>query len=96
MTITPLRDRILVEPLNGAQTTKSGIIIPETAKEKPVQGRVLRVGGGRVTDTGATVALAVKEGDTVLYAKHAGQEVKVDDVEYILLTEGDVLGVINN
>jgi chaperonin GroES len=96
MKIRPLHDRILVERLEEEEKTKGGIIIPDTAKEKPIQGRVVAVGNGKILENGEVKPLDVKEGDKVLFGKYAGTEVKIDDNEYLIMREDDVLGVIED
>lgn len=96
MKIRPLHDRILVERLEEEEKTKGGIIIPDTAKEKPIQGRVVAVGNGKLMDNGEVKPLDVKEGDKILFGKYAGTEVKIDDNEYLIMREDDVLGVIED
>ena len=96
MKIRPLHDRILVERLEEEEKTKGGIIIPDTAKEKPIQGRVVAVGNGKLMDNGEVKPLDVKEGDKILFGKYAGTEVKIDDKEYLIMREDDVLGVIED
>ena len=91
--IRPLRDRILVERLEEQEQRIGGIIVPDTAKEKPQQGRVVAAGKGRVNDKGEVFPLDVKAGDTVLFGKYAGVEVKLDGKEYLILREDEVLGV---
>ena len=91
--IRPLRDRILVERLEDQEQRIGGIIVPDTAKEKPQQGRVVAAGKGRVNDKGEVFPLDVKAGDTVLFGKYAGVEVKLDGTEYLILREDEVLGV---
>ncbi|HXE79560.1 MAG TPA: co-chaperone GroES [Vicinamibacterales bacterium] len=94
MKIRPLRDRILVERIDEAeQKSAGGIIIPDTAKEKPQQGRVVAVGKGRVNDKGDVFPLDVKVGDTVLFGKYAGTEIKIEGKEYLIIREDEVLGV---
>jgi chaperonin GroES len=95
MAIRPLGDRVVLKPVEREERTKSGIVLPDTAKEKPQEGIVQEVGSGRVLDTGATVPLELKKGDRVLYAKYAGNEFKVDDVEYLIVSEKDVLAVLD-
>lgn len=95
MNIKPLGERIVIKVLESEEKTKSGIVLPDTAKEKPQMGKVLAVGTGRLLDNGQTVPLEVKEGDTVLFAKYAGTEVKLEGEEYMILKESDVLGIIN-
>ena len=94
MKIQPLGDRVLVEPLKDEETTKGGIIIPDTAKEKPQQGKVIAVGTGKIDDNGNKVPFNVKKGDLVLMPKYGGTEVKVDGKEYQIMREDDILGVI--
>ncbi len=94
MKIRPLHDKILVKRLQEEEKTKGGIIIPDTAKEKPMEGEVVAVGKGRVTEEGKVVALDVKAGDRVLFSKYAGTEVKIDGTEYLIMREEDILGII--
>lgn len=94
MKLRPLHDRIIIKPLDNETVTKSGIVIPDNAQEKPQQGKVLAVGRGKVTEEGKVLPLTIKEGDTVLYGKYAGQTVKVDDIEHIVLKEDDVLAIV--
>ena len=94
MKIKPLQDRVLVQRIEKEETTAGGIIIPDTAKEKPAEGRIVAVGPGKVSDDGKVIPLDVKEGDRVLFAKYAGTEVKVEGVEYLLMREEEILGVI--
>jgi chaperonin GroES len=94
MNMRPLRDRILVERIEEQEQRIGGIIIPDTAKEKPQEGRVVAVGKGRVNDKGEVFPLDVKAGDTVLFGKYAGSEIKVDGKEYLILREDEVLGVV--
>ena len=94
MKLRPLQDRILVQRVEEETTTKGGIIIPDTAKEKPAEGKVSAVGNGKVGDDGKRVPLEVKKGDRVLFGKYAGTEVKVEGSEYLIMREDDVLGVI--
>jgi chaperonin GroES len=94
MKMRPLRDRILVERIEEQEQKVGGIIIPDTAKEKPQQGRVVAVGKGRVTDTGDVFPLDVTEGDTVLFGKYAGTEIKIDGKEYLIVREDEVLGIL--
>lgn len=93
MFIKPLHDRIIVQPLEESAQGSGAIHIPDSAKEKPQHGRVVAAGNGRVRDDGERVALDVKAGDTILFAKYAGEEVRVDGVEYLIMKEDDVLGV---
>ena len=92
--LQPMHDRILVKPSNPETVTKSGFIIPDSAQEKPNKGTVVRVGKGRLTDSGTYIALDVKEKDEVLYTKHAGQIVKIEGEDFVVLKEEDILGVI--
>lgn len=95
MTYKPLGDRVIVEPESAEQTTKSGIVIPDTAREKPQSGKVIATGQGRVTDEGKTLPLNVKEGDIVIFAKYGGTELKVDGNDYLIIRESDILAVKN-
>jgi chaperonin GroES len=90
-----LHDRILVKRLEEKEVKKGGIIIPDTAKEKPQEGKVIAVGNGKVTDEGKKIPLDVKAGDRILFGKYSGSEVKVEDEEYLILREEDVLGIID-
>ncbi|MEW6725787.1 co-chaperone GroES [Desulforudis sp. 1088] len=92
--IRPLGDRVVVKPLPMEERTKGGIVLPDTAKEKPQKGEVVAVGSGKLLENGQRVAIDLKVGDKVLYSKYAGNEVKIDDVEYLILRESDVLGVL--
>jgi chaperonin GroES len=92
--IRPLQDRILVKRLTNEEKTKGGIIIPDSAKEKPQEGEVIAVGNGKILDNGTKVALDVKAGDKVLFSKYAGSEVKIDGEEYTIMREDDILGII--
>ena len=94
MKIKPLNDRILVKRLEEESKTKGGIIIPDSAKEKPAQGEVVAVGDGKLDDNGKRIALQVKKGDRVLFAKYAGTEVKIDEEEHLVMREDDILGII--
>jgi chaperonin GroES len=94
VTIKPLQDRVLVKPAKDKEVKKGGIIIPDTAKEKPVEGTVAAVGPGKIMESGKRVALEVKKGDKVLYGKYSGTEVKVDDQEYLILRESDILAIV--
>lgn len=94
MKMKPLHDRLLVKPLDAETVTKSGIVIPDNAAEKPITGKVVSTGTGKVTEEGVTIPLTVKEGDTVMYGKYAGQSVKVDGEELIVLKEDDVLAIV--
>jgi chaperonin GroES len=94
MKVRPLQDRILVKRLEEEEKTKGGIIIPDTAKEKPVEGEVMAVGSGKVTDKGEVRPLVVKKGDRILFGKYSGTEIKIEGVEHLILREDEVLGVI--
>jgi chaperonin GroES len=94
MKFRPLHDRILVERVESEEVTKGGIILPDTAKEKPQQGKIIAVGGGRRTDDGKVIALEVKEGDTILFGKYSGSEIKIEGTEYLIMKEDDVLGIV--
>ncbi len=94
MKLKPLQDRILVQRIEEEKTTKGGIIIPDTAKEKPVEGKVAAVGNGKVGDDGKRIALEIKKGDRILFGKYSGTEVKIEGEEYLILREDDVLGII--
>ena len=92
--VRPLQDRLIVERLEGEQKTTSGLYIPDSAKEKPQQGRVLAVGKGRVREDGSIQPLDIKSGDTILFGKYSGTEIKLDGQEVIIMREDDVLGVV--
>src|SRR5512145_2736944 len=94
MKIRPLQDRVIVKRVKEEEKTKGGIIIPDTAKEKPVEGEVVAVGNGKVQEDGKVRALDVKAGDRVLFGKYSGTEVKIDGEEHLILREDDILGVI--
>lgn len=94
MKIRPLQDRIIVKRIEEEAKTKGGIIIPETAKEKPMEGEVIAVGSGKILENGTKQSLEVKAGDRVLFGKYSGTEVKIDDVEHLIMREDDILGVI--
>ena len=93
-TIKPLEDRILIQPLEAVQTTASGLVIPDTAKEKPQEGKVIATGPGRIDDKGNRVPLDVAEGDVVIFSMYGGTEVKYDGQEYLLLNARDILAVV--
>lgn len=95
MNLTPLYDRVIVRPAEPEEVTKGGIIIPDTAKEKPMQGEVVAVGSGKVTEDGKTLPLSVKVGDKVLYGKYAGTEIKIDGEDYLIMRESDIFAIIN-
>lgn len=92
--IRPLHDRVIVKRRDAENTTASGIIIPDSAKEKPQEGEVIAVGKGRVMQDGSVQALDVKAGDQVLFGKYAGVEIKLEDVEYLMMKEEDILGIV--
>ena len=94
MKLRPLNDRILVKRVEEEEKTKGGIIIPDTAKEKPAEGEIIAVGNGKLGDDGKRIPLEVKKGDRVLFGKYGGQEIKIEGEEYLILREDDVLGVI--
>jgi chaperonin GroES len=94
MNLKPLGDRLIVEPIEQEEMTASGIVIPETAKEKPMQGKVLAVGPGARQEDGSRIAMDVSTGDTVLYAKYAGTEVKIENKKYLIVKETDVLAIV--
>ena len=93
--ITPLHDRVLVRRLEEKETVKGGIIIPDSAKEKPQEGEVIAVGAGKVNDKGDRIPLDVKPGDKVLFGKYSGNDIKIDDEEYMILKEDDILAKIS-
>ncbi len=94
MKLRPLQDRILVQRVEEASTTKGGIIIPDSAKEKPAEGKVVAVGNGKIGDDGKRIPLELKKGDRILFGKYSGTEVKLDDEEYLIMREDDILGII--
>jgi chaperonin GroES len=94
--LKPIGDRIVVRPKTAEEMTKSGIILPDTAKERPQEGEVMAVGTGRIMDDGTVVPLQVKVGDTVLFSKYGGTEIKISGEEYIILREDDVLAILEN
>jgi len=94
MKVRPLQDRILVKRVDEQETTKGGIIIPDTAKEKPIEGKVAAVGSGKVLESGELRALAVKVGDRVLFGKYSGTEIKIEGEEHLILREDEVLGIL--
>ena len=93
--LRPMGDRVVIRPAAREETTRSGIVLPDTSKEKPQRGEVLAVGNGRVTDEGTRLAMDVKVGDTVLFAKYAGTEFKLEDEELLILGERDILAIID-
>ncbi|MDA8335356.1 MAG: co-chaperone GroES [Peptococcaceae bacterium] len=92
--IRPLGERVVVKPLPSEEITKGGIVIPDTAKEKPQEGEVIAVGSGRLLDSGQRVAIDLRAGDKVLFSKYSGNEVKIDGVDYLIMRESDILGVV--
>jgi len=95
MKVKPLGDRILVKRIDPEEKAKGGIIIPDTAKEKPMEGKVIAVGQGRTDENGKRIAMEIKKGDRVLIGKYAGTEFKLDDVEHVIIREDEVLGVLS-
>ncbi len=93
-TVRPMEDRVLLKPTEAETKTKSGIYLPESAAEKPMTGKVVAVGPGKLNDDGSRTALAVKKGDTVIYGKYAGTEVDIDGVEHMIVRESELLGII--
>ncbi len=94
--LRPLHDRILVKRLEEGEVTRGSIVIPDTAKEKPQEGKVVAVGAGKVTDDGKTIPLAVKAGDRILFGKYSGSEITLDGEEYLIMKEEDVLGILGS
>ena len=94
MKVKPLHDRILIKRVEEKETIKGGIIIPDTAKEKPQEGEVIAVGGGKKTEEGKVIPMDVKAGDRILFGKYSGTEIKIDDEEYLIIREDEVLGII--
>jgi len=94
MKIKPLEDRVVVKPLESLEKTKGGIYVPDTAKEKPQEGKIVAVGPGKKTDEGKTVKMEVKVGDTVLYGKYSGSEITIEGEEYLIMRESDILAVV--
>ena len=94
MKIQPLHDRVIVKRVEEEETTKGGIIIPDTAKEKPMEGIVVAVGSGRIEDEGKKIPLEVKKGDRVLFSKYAGTEIKIDDEEHLIMKEEDIIAIV--
>jgi len=94
MNLKPLHDRVLVKRLEEEEVTKGGIIIPDTAKEKPIKGKIVAAGPGKTSDDGKLIAMSVKAGDNVLFNKYAGTEVKIDGVEHLVMREDDILAII--
>ena len=96
MKVKPLYDRVLVKRIEEVQVTKGGILIPDTAKEKPIEGKVIAVGPGKMSDAGVRMALQLKEGDRVLFGKYAGTEIKMEGEEYLMMREEDILAVLTD
>ncbi|MBN1822814.1 MAG: co-chaperone GroES [Endomicrobiales bacterium] len=94
MKLKPLGDRVLVKPLEAKEVKKGGIIIPDTAKEKPQEGEIVAAGKGKVGDDGKLVPMDVKVGDKILYGKYSGTEVKIDETEYLIMHQDDILGIV--
>ena len=94
MKVRPLHDRILVKRVEEQETTKGGIIIPDSAKEKPIEGKVIAVGSGKILDDGKKSALDVRQGDRILFGKYSGTEIKLEGQEHLILREDDILGII--
>jgi len=95
MNIKPLDDRVLIEPMSKEEQTKSGIVLPDTAEEKPEQGRVVAVGQGKIDANGGRIPMTVKKGDVVIFTKYGPSEIKVDGKEYLIAKEEDILAIIN-
>ena len=95
MQVKPLHDRVLVKRFNEEEKSKGGIIIPDTAKEKPIQGEIIAVGSGRVNEDGKIRPLEVKKGDRVLFGKYSGTEIKIEGNEFLMMREDDILGIVN-
>jgi chaperonin GroES len=94
MKVRPLQDRVVVQRIEEEEKTKGGIIIPDTAKEKPQEGKVIAVGNGKVLENGTRQAMDVKVGNRILFSKYAGSEIKLDDEEYLIMREDDILGIL--
>jgi chaperonin GroES len=94
LNISPLADRVIIKPSEAEETTKGGIILPDTAKEKPIEGTVVAAGPGKITDDGKTVKLGVKIGDKVLYGKYSGTEITVEGEEYLIMRESDIFAIV--
>jgi chaperonin GroES len=96
MQMKPLADRVVVKPFEELETKKGGIIIPDTAKEKPMQGEIIEVGPGRMTDDGKSISMQVKKGDRILYGKYTGTEVSIEGEEYLIMRESDIFAIVVN
>ncbi len=94
MKVKPLQDRVIVERLQEEEKTKGGLFIPDSAKEKPMQGKVVAAGNGRILEDGKKIPMDVKVGDIVLFAKYSGNDVKIDDKEYLIMKEDDILAIV--
>ena len=94
MNIRPLGDRVLVKRVSEQEKTKGGIVLPDTAKEKPQKGEIIAVGEGKLTEDGKRIPMSVKKGDKVIFAKYAGTEIEIEDEEYLLMSESDILAVL--
>jgi len=94
MNLKPLGDRVVVKPKEPEEVTKGGIILPDTAKEKPMEGEIVAVGAGRIADDGKKISMELKVGDKVLYGKYSGTEIKINDEEYLIMRESDVYAII--
>ncbi|HAM34986.1 MAG TPA: co-chaperone GroES [Elusimicrobia bacterium] len=92
--IQPLGDRVMVKPVEQKETKRGGIIIPDTAKEKPQEGEIVAAGKGKMTEDGKLLPMDVKPGDRILYGKYSGNEIKIDDVEYLIMHQDDILGIL--
>ena len=95
MKVRPLRDRVLIKRIEEQETKKGGIIIPDTAKEKSQEGEVIAVGTGKMLENGSIVALEVKEGDRILFGKYSGTEIKLEDQDYLILREDEIIGILS-
>jgi chaperonin GroES len=95
MKVKPLHDRVIVKRTEGEEKTKGGIIIPDTAKEKPVEGKVVAVGNGKILENGKTLPMQVKTGDKVLFGKYAGNEIKIDGEEHVIMREDDIIAILD-
>jgi chaperonin GroES len=95
LNLTPLADRVIIKPSEAEETTKGGIILPDTAKEKPIEGTIVAAGPGKITDDGKTVKLGVKVGDKVLYGKYSGTEITVEGEEYLIMRESDIFAIVS-
>jgi chaperonin GroES len=94
MNLTPLADRVIIKPSEAEETTKGGIILPDTAKEKPIEGTVIAAGPGKVTDDGKAVKMSIKVGDKVLYGKYSGTEITVEGEDYLIMRESDIFAIV--